>query len=183
MLRPPRPVQELPAQEGERELALQGLALAVLPTAVTSTLALQLAAPLAVMHARLQRNALTALPPGFYAFYTALRTLDLSSNALELLPPALGHLTALTTLRLDHNRLKALPDALCTLQSLRALGAASNHLGELPRKFGRGLAKLRALCLENNALKTLPGSMTALTALRSLRLAGNPLPCLALYPQ
>ncbi|XP_041352437.1 leucine-rich repeat-containing protein 57-like [Gigantopelta aegis] len=78
-----------------------------------------------------------------------LRTLDLSENKIQILPPMIGSYSQLKHLHLGHNK-----------------------IGFVPEEIGR-LKKLETLNLEYNRLSSLPSSMRNLTNLRNLNLCGN----------
>ena len=103
---------------------------------------------------------------------TALRELDLSSNALTALPPSLSLLSSLTLLQLDFNRLAAVPLALAALPSLRCLSMRHNELrGWMPE--GAYCGALEAWRLQGNpAAPCLP--LAALLRVRRLRRLGLP---------
>ena len=106
---------------------------------------------------------------------SALRTLDLSSNALSGLP-ALPEATRLEHLLLAGNALEALPlGALPAPERLRSLSLSDNALADLPADAFATVPGLRSLRLDGNQLRTLPGGLFAgLGSLRLLRLDSNP---------
>lgn len=61
-----------------------------------------------------------------------LRTIDLSNNKIDSLPPLIiGKFTLLKSLSLNNNKLTVLPDELCNLKKLETLSFNNNHLREL----------------------------------------------------
>ena len=106
---------------------------------------------------------------------SALRTLDLSNNALSGLP-ALPEATRLEHLLLAGNALEALPlGALPAPERLRSLSLSNNALADLPADAFAPVPALRSLRLDGNLLRTLPNGLFAgLGSLRMLRLDGNP---------
>ncbi|KAF3845448.1 hypothetical protein F7725_008611 [Dissostichus mawsoni] len=86
-----------------------------------------------------------------------LRTVDLSGNKIEVLPPAIGNflhmktalpseiskLKKLETLSLNGNRIVTLPSSLGQLKALRTLNLSGNRISEFPP----GLGTLRHLDL------------------------------------
>ena len=106
---------------------------------------------------------------------SALRTLDLSNNALSGLP-ALPEATRLEHLLLAGNALEALPlGALPAPERLRSLSLSDNALADLPADAFATVPGLRSLRLDGNQLRTLPGGLFAgLGSLRLLRLDSNP---------
>ena len=105
----------------------------------------------------------------------ALRTLDLTGNALSGLP-ALPEATRLEHLLLAGNALEALPlGALPAPERLRSLSLSDNALADLPPDAFAAVPGLRSLRLDGNRLRTLPNGLFAgLDSLRMLRLDGNP---------
>eukprot|EP00967_Tisochrysis_lutea_P022535 scaffold25703_cov35-Tisochrysis_lutea.AAC.3 len=96
----------------------------------------------------------------------ALRLLDLSSNRLVALPPAVLRLSSLLLLQLGGQRLRMLPRQLSQLAALVQLEAQNNELTEALVLDEPGLPQLRRLNLCGNRL-------------RELRLsAGGAVPCL-----
>ena len=83
--------------------------------------------------------------------------LDLSSNALNSLPPALLETgSSLVELRLNMNPLGSVPTALARLKGLMHLGVARCGLSELPADIVTGLPRLETLDVARNHLRTLP---------------------------
>ncbi|XP_069730577.1 leucine-rich repeat-containing protein 47 [Phaenicophaeus curvirostris] len=135
------------------------------------------------------------LGAGLGGAMAALRVLDLSGNALEALPPALGgadpdpdpgaapELPALQSLDLSRNRLRELgPGLAWHAPRLQALLLAGNLLRELPgRLLPPGPAPRPALPLlarleaPGNRLARLGADIAALPALKSLDVANNEL--------
>jgi Leucine-rich repeat (LRR) protein len=138
---------------------------------------------------------LEALPPAV-GLLTALKTLDVSMNALTHLPTAVRRLTALDTLLLsrnhlvaidddavapltelrtlnvDHNLLVALPDAVGRLHQLSTLNVSRNRLTALPDAIGN-CTQLTQLFAGANRLTTLPDLFDRLTELRELNVQAN----------
>lgn len=124
-----------------------------------------------------------------------LRTLDLSGNMIESLPPSFGSLVALTSLTLSGNRLEALPVQFVALVKLDQLSLDNNRLslqglrGALPPGVtklslaGNRLAgdldvelpaKVQALDLSGNALTGISaGVLAKLGSLKELTLDNN----------
>lgn len=113
-------------------------------------------------------------PPNLAA---GLEALELSSNHLLCLPPALAAATNLTSLCLDHNRMELAPEdsqpwgPLVRLWRLSHLSLAGNRLRHLPP--GAFLPALTYLDLDSNrGLEAPPPSLSAATSLRCLALSG-----------
>jgi hypothetical protein len=68
--------------------------------------------------------------------FKALRTLQLSGNAVKKLPDWIGELAALTVLEAEDCGLRKIPDGLAHLPELRRLCVAQNDLAALPGGFG-----------------------------------------------
>ena len=65
----------------------------------------------------------------------ALKSLDVSHNALTALPPLL--LPSLVRLRCTHNQLRALPPSLAGCSQLSHLDVGDNQLASFPRELTR----------------------------------------------
>lgn len=68
---------------------------------------------------QLTDKGLVEFPEELQRLSSNLRTIDLSSNKIEALPPAIGKFGVLKSLTLNHNRLGRLPDELCKLKKTR----------------------------------------------------------------
>ncbi|XP_075049492.1 leucine-rich repeat-containing protein 57 isoform X2 [Mixophyes fleayi] len=101
-----------------------------------------------------------------------LRTIDLSSNKIEGLPPSVGKFSVLKSLSLNHNRLSRLPDELCKLKKLETLHLSSNHISRLPADFGQ-LSALKTLNLSGNQLRAIPTQLCSLRHLDVVDLSKN----------
>lgn len=115
----------------------------------------------------LHSNALIHFPLEVVRFCVELRTLDISNNRLESVPPEIGRLGNLETLYLGRNELTVLPDELVLLTQLREFKCDHNRLRALPLGIGR-LVQLIHIDVSFNELETLPTSMAALAALTSV---------------
>ncbi|XP_070682817.1 putative disease resistance protein RGA3 [Malus domestica] len=99
-----------------------------------------------------------------------LRTLNLSSNCIEVLPEEIGELVHLRFIDLSENRgLKKLPKAVCNLYNLQTLRLdGCGELESLPQSMGK-LINLRHIYVEGcGQLKYLPKGIGRLTNLRGL---------------
>ncbi|KAB0395435.1 hypothetical protein E2I00_005238, partial [Balaenoptera physalus] len=102
-----------------------------------------------------------------------LRTIDLSNNKIESLPPMIiGKFTLLKSLSLNNNKLTVLPDELCNLKKLETLSLNNNQLRELPSTFGQ-LSALKTLSLSGNQLRALPPQLCNLRHLDVVDLSKN----------
>ncbi|KAI0237313.1 Leucine-rich repeat serine/threonine-protein kinase 1 [Lamellibrachia satsuma] len=109
--------------------------------------------------------------------WSTLRTLDLSNNQLEVLPPQLALCANLVVLRLAQNRLRTFPAPWCC--PLRELDLSENFLMSLACSledyWGQSLKKLR---LTHNILQEISQSVCRLASLKELDLSCNKLRCL-----
>ncbi|NXP83385.1 LRC57 protein, partial [Ramphastos sulfuratus] len=101
-----------------------------------------------------------------------LRTIDLSNNKIEVLPPLIGKFSFLKSLALNNNKLTALPEELCKLKKLETLHLNGNHLRQLPAAFGQ-LSALKTLSLSGNQLRTVPTQLCGLRHLDVVDLSKN----------
>lgn len=105
----------------------------------------------------LRENRLTALPATI-GLQVSLETLELSENALELLPDELTQCSSLRELRCDHNYLTALPTRMGMLRSLERLHVAFNRLTVLPSSLC-DLVELQCIYANDNLLSVPPPSL------------------------
>jgi len=161
------------------ELKVDGLKLTALPSdGYPETLHTILAAS----------NQLRALPDGLSGLIPGLRCLDVSKNALSLLPFDLGSCPELQAVRVAHNQLRDLGFVGVVLSSLTELNADRNVLGEVPAALWL-CPRLRTVSLCANKLTAaslhMPGGGAA-APLEYLDLGENrlgALPPLALFPR
>ena len=121
------------------------------------------------------------------ALQPLLHFLDLSSNAITVLPEAIGELKSLCVpwraslsshaarrvqLNLAKNRIAALPAAIGSLSRLVRLDVSNNLLADLPFELAR-LTALDCLYLGGNALYKFPAVLCAMPKLRRLYLGAN----------
>ena len=104
--------------------------------------------------------------------YPNLKTLNLTSNKLLILPDSIGNLTTLTELKLSYNKLTTLPDSIGNFAALTGLSLHNNNLLTLPESIGN-LTALTGISLEDNQLTTLPESIDRLIALKEIYLKGT----------
>ncbi|XP_007527304.1 leucine-rich repeat-containing protein 47 [Erinaceus europaeus] len=133
----------------------------------------------------LRRNALgPGLSPELGPL-PALRVLDLSGNALEMLPPGQGlgpaeppGLPQLQSLNLSGNRLRELPaDLARCAPRLQTLNVTGNCLGAFPAEFFQpgALPLLSELAAADNCLQELSPDIAHLASLKTLDLSNNQL--------
>jgi Leucine-rich repeat (LRR) protein len=133
-------------------------------------------------------NQLRALPDGLSGLIPGLRCLDVSKNALSLLPFDLGGCPELQAVRVAHNQLRDLGFVGVVLSSLTELNADRNVLVEVPAALWL-CPRLRTVSLCANKLTAaslhMPGGGAA-APLEYLDLGENrlgALPPLALFPR
>lgn len=126
-------------------------------------------------HLSLSDNSLTFIPSPPLTFLPTLTSLDLSSNLLITIPPALAHLTSLRSLDLSDNMIDSLLGIAKALGAIEVLNLSQNRIENLS-----GLDRLPALerldVRSNSVYDVLEVSRLArLPHLREVWLAGNPL--------
>ncbi|XP_073494902.1 leucine-rich repeat-containing protein 57 [Phyllobates terribilis] len=121
---------------------------------------------------QLTDKALVEFPEELQRLSINLRTINLSSNKIEVLPPWIGKFGVLKSLSLNHNRLTVLPDELCKLKKLETLHLATNHITRLPADFGQ-LFSLKTLNLSGNQLRAIPSQLCSLRHLDVVDLSKN----------
>ncbi|XP_003214585.1 leucine-rich repeat-containing protein 57 [Anolis carolinensis] len=121
---------------------------------------------------QLTGKGLSEFPEDLQKLASNLRTIDLSNNKIETLPPLMGKFCVLKSLALNHNKLIALPEELCKLKKLEALHLNGNQLTQLPAAFGQ-LAALKTLGLSGNKLRTIPVQLCSLRHLDVVDLSRN----------
>jgi Leucine-rich repeat (LRR) protein len=106
---------------------------------------------------KLNNMGLSVSPEGFLAHFRRVRWLDLSSNQLTAIPPALDDMHGLTRLYLQRNRIRLTPETAQILSrrtTLRAMILGQNPLGMAP-DFTQ-ITDLRVLGLNSIDLETWP---------------------------
>ncbi|XP_046403434.1 toll-like receptor 6 [Ischnura elegans] len=125
----------------------------------------------------LSSNAIAVLPRGcFRAQREALESLDLSNNRLsQLQPHNLADLTRLASLNLSGNAFKTLPrGAFARNALLRILDLRRNQITAIDSSLLRGLRFLRRLRLSDNALQEINrGAFESATRIGTVDLARN----------
>ncbi|KAE8587200.1 hypothetical protein XENTR_v10021890 [Xenopus tropicalis] len=121
---------------------------------------------------QLTGKGLTEFPEDLQRLSGNLRTIDLSSNKIEALPPMVGKFNLLKSLTLNNNRISRLPDELCRLKKLETLHLSGNQISQIPADFVQLLA-LKTLNLSGNQLRTLPAQLCKLRNLDVVDLSKN----------
>ena len=102
--------------------------------------------------------------------------LDVSSNELESLPPAIAVLPGLRVVRAKYNNLPRLPaEVLAQLPLLSQLDLEGNRIAGVVESALPQLVSLRSLNLSSNGLLALPDSIGACSKLEVLAASNNPL--------
>ncbi|KAL5346807.1 hypothetical protein ACLOAV_007948 [Pseudogymnoascus australis] len=103
---------------------------------------------------KLANNRLTHLPP-YFAIFKQLRTLNVSSNFLESFPEFLCDLPGLVDLDMSFNAVDKLPNAIGKLTNLERFVITNNRLsGSLPDTFSQ-LCDLKEVDVRYNALSSI----------------------------
>ena len=104
--------------------------------------------------------------------FTVLKSLNLKSNRLRLLPESLGSQLLLEYLNLRNNMLTELPESLNLLSSLKILDLHGNKLNFINFNLSNAIRELE---LGWNNFKTVPNGIKLLSSLERLGLGGNKL--------
>ncbi|MCQ8278266.1 leucine-rich repeat-containing serine/threonine-protein kinase [Acetobacteraceae bacterium KSS8] len=142
-------------------------------TAIDSTLAALRRGDLAGAHTLTLRGGLREFPPEIMGLADTLEVLDLSQNALSVLPDDLGRLSRLRVLFCSGNRFDRLPPVLGDCVALSQIGFRDAGLGEIPAEALP--PKLRWLTVTGNVLRDLPRAIGERPLLQKLMLSGNQL--------
>ena len=118
-------------------------------------------------------SGLTEFPREIFALAETLEILDLSGNALTVLPDDLPLLRKLRILFCSDNSFTELPAVLGQCAELEMVGFKANRIRQVPAAALP--AKLRWLILTDNQLSELPPEIGCCTRLQKLMLAGNQL--------
>ncbi|KAJ8291134.1 hypothetical protein GJAV_G00021770 [Gymnothorax javanicus] len=111
----------------------------------------------------LSSNKIEVLPACIGSFLL-LKSLTLNSNKITSLPEEIGKLKKLETLHLNGNQLQRLPSSVGQLSALRTLGLSGNHLREFPSGLG-SLRHLDVLDLSKNRIQAVPAEVASLQAI------------------
>ncbi|WP_095188285.1 NEL-type E3 ubiquitin ligase domain-containing protein [Pseudomonas sp. Irchel 3E19] len=123
---------------------------------------------------KLNNMGLSVSPEGFLARFRGVRWLDMSSNQLTEIPPALAQMHGLTRLFLQQNRIQLSVETASLLAertTLRALNLSDNPLGRLP-DFSR-ITDMRSVFLNSAGVDTWPVGLDEQPLLDSIHLRNN----------
>lgn len=121
---------------------------------------------------QLTGKGLQEFPEELQRLTANLRTVDLSSNKIEVLPPAIGNFLQLKSLTLNSNRLTSIPTEISKLKKLETLSLNGNRIQQLPPTLGQ-LKALRTLNLSGNQISEFPSGLGTLRQLDLLDLSRN----------
>lgn len=121
---------------------------------------------------QLTDKGLVEFPEDLQRLSANLRTIDLSCNKIDVLPPWMGTFAVLKSLSMNNNRLGKLPDELCRLKKLETLHLSANQISRLPADFGQ-LSALKTLNLSGNQLRAMPSQLCSLRHLDVVDLSKN----------
>lgn len=116
-------------------------------------------------------NALKVLPTGINAM-KALQIMLLENNHLSILPSTIGELNNLQVLSVKGNHLSNLPNELCFLQNLRIMDISSNQIQSLPDNIYK-LEKLEIMDMKSNKVEVVTDGLSNLMNLSSLNISSN----------
>mmetsp|Transcript_51896 Transcript_51896/g.70782 ORF Transcript_51896/g.70782 Transcript_51896/m.70782 type:complete len:411 (-) Transcript_51896:52-1284(-) len=130
---------------------------------------------LTILHTlNMSSNRLNGALPPEVGLLRSLTSLDLSHNALVVLPHTLSGLTELQRLDLSHNQLQSLPRTVNKMDSLHTFDLGSNRLSRCLHELSQ-LSSLRRLDMSSNQIAYLPRGMLGWSQLDSLNLSRNAL--------
>ena len=122
----------------------------------------------------LSNNSLENIPPEI-ALFERLEKLNLRGNRISFLPKELFELTALKHLDLGYNfEIRDIPSGISALRSLESLIVTDTLVESLPQELFK-LEKLTELVLAENKIRDLPSTIRVLRNLECLDLSGNPI--------
>jgi len=114
---------------------------------------------------------LNEFPREVFELADSLEVLNLSGNALDVLPDDLHRLHRLRVLFCSDNRFTELPEAIGRCQGLDIVGFKANAIRSVPAAALP--PSLRWLILTDNQIEELPETLGACTRMQKLMLAGN----------
>ena len=114
---------------------------------------------------------LTAFPREIFDLADSLEILDLSGNALSILPDDLPRLHKLRIIFCSDNLFTTLPAVLGSCPALEMIGFKANRIRHVPAAALP--SALRWLTLTDNAIEVLPDELGQCVQLQKLMLAGN----------
>ena len=97
----------------------------------------------------LSRNKITELNQIQFSHFIVLKTVDISRNDIEYLPPEITKVMLLSTLHVQQNKLKEFPNGMNEMLNLRYLDASDNQLEYVGDKL-EGIPRLETLNLSGN---------------------------------
>ncbi|KAM3595180.1 uncharacterized protein V6R79_019537 [Siganus canaliculatus] len=121
---------------------------------------------------QLTGKGLQEFPEELQRLTANLRTVDLSSNKIEVLPAGIGNFLQLKSLTLNSNKLTSLPAEISKLKKLETLSLNGNQIRQLPSTMGQ-LKALRTLNLSGNKFSEFPLGLGSLRHLDLLDLSRN----------
>ena len=124
----------------------------------------------------LSDNNIEILPPNLFSHNPNLQRIDLSDNQITLLPEELlSHLSDLRILKLSDNNIESIPPNFFShTPNLQAIDLSDNQIPFIPEGFCSRLLDLRILHLADNNLETLPKNFCSNSSLLyELYLNGN----------
>ncbi|XP_061553366.1 leucine-rich repeat-containing protein 57 [Phycodurus eques] len=121
---------------------------------------------------QLTGKGLPEFPDELQRLTANLRTVDLSDNKIESLPPSIGNYAQLRSLTLNSNRLSGLPAEIGKLKKVETLSLSANRIQQLPPTVDQ-LKALRTLILAGNRISEFPTGLGALRHLDLLDLSRN----------
>ncbi|XP_071079691.1 leucine-rich repeat-containing protein 57-like [Haliotis cracherodii] len=121
---------------------------------------------------QLCKLGLKEFPEDLQALTGNLRTLDLSENKIQLLPPLIGRYSHLKSLNLSNNKLGSLPEDIGKLKKLETLNLEHNSIATLPATV-KNLSHLRNINLSGNGLRLFPTQLGGLKNLDGVDLSRN----------
>ena len=104
--------------------------------------------------------------------FTLIKTLNLKSNRLRVLPNSIGSLSSLEVFNLRNNILNHLPESIKSLNSLKILDLHGNKFSTITMSLSKSIKELE---LGWNNFKTIPDKIKPLLSLEKLGLGGNKL--------
>lgn len=121
---------------------------------------------------QLTAKGLQEFPEELQRLTANLRTVDLSGNKIEVLPPSIGNFLQLKSLTLNSNRLTSIPSEISKLKKLETLSLNGNRIQQFPSTLGQ-LKALRTLSLSGNQIPEFPSGLGTLRHLDLLDLSHN----------
>jgi Leucine-rich repeat (LRR) protein len=126
----------------------------------TNDLAVAEKDPTDVCNLNLFSQNLTEIPPAVFTM-TNLEYLNLAGNKITSVPADIGNLTHLKWLYLNQNPIASLPDSIGNLKNLQLLAAEQDDIASLPSGM-TNMANLQAIIVQGNPLP--PSEVTRIKA-------------------